>query len=499
MRTSYFKIGTWFNRSFFFGWVLLLILALSPLKSEAALRLDQHDVVIIVLKQNLTVLARSFDPKIAQTLITEVESQFDTFMDTNANYLLDRSDKESIVFGTDNREINMDSTFTKKFPFGMTGTAGISNRRESTNSAFATDPAFFDTRLAFEVRAPFLRNRFGKSDRGDVKVAKINKDRTEQSALFQVENQVYLSLTTYWNLVASRYFVKLTKRFLRRSREFLKVTQEKRVIGLSEDPDVLAAKAQLVVRKTEVLRANNLVKDFQQQLKNQLDLRFKDDVIPKDDLRLLKKPVTRAESMKVALASRNDYQSLLIEAQAKDVEISIAKDQKWPALDLFTSLRANSVDPSYGTALGQTFSFKNPEWNIGLNVTHSIDNRFAKSNLDRRKLEKAQLLIDIKKLENNIFLEIDESMRELDLQRQERINFRQVADLQGRRLDIEEKNFLVGRSSSDIIVRFQNDYLDAEKAHLDSELREKLAWLDLKRATSTLIPPKLKKLPGETR
>ena len=476
----------------------ILLLSFVPRPSHAVFKLSEQDVVLIVLRQNLEILAASFDPQIAQTLVTEVKSRFDILISGQVRYNIDRSAQQSIVFGTDNRQVLYEANAAKKFSFGMEGRVYMSNQRDTTNSAFATDPAFWERRLGFEVKAPFLKNRFGKSDRGEVAFAKAQKEVTQETSLEVLNNQVYEAVTTYWNLVASYYYLKLSKRFLGRALEFQRVTQEKRVIGLSEDPDVLAAEALVEERRVEILRANNLIKDFEEELKNRLDLKLKDKIRPKDKLYTKAKIPSEAYIFEKALENRNDYQALLKDAKARDIQIAVAKDQKLPGLDLFTSLELNSVDPSYGTVLGQTLSAQNPNWVIGAQFNLNFENRLAKSALDRSRLEKAQLLVNIKKVENFIALKIFEAHREWKLQRKETFKFSKIATLQRKRVEIEEKNYLQGRSSSDIIVRFQTDWLQAEKSRLDSELREKLAGVDLRFIMSILIPEDLKKLPGET-
>lgn len=476
-----------------------IFFSLLPRGAQGVLKLNEHDVILIVLKQNLQAIAAAFDPQIARTLITQVESQFDIFIAGQVRYNLDRSDKPNIVLGTDNRQILWEAEAKKKFPFGMEGRIFSSNQHDTTNSAFATDPRFFEPRIGFEASAPFLKNRFGKSDRGEVNLAKANQLTSEQNALAQLDQQVFEAVGIYWRLVASHYYLKVAKQFQVRANEFLKVTRNKLQIGLSEDPDLLAAEALAEARQVEILRAENFIQDFEERLRNHLNLPPSGKIIPADELFTKVKIPSDMQIYETALRNRNDYQSLLQDADAKDIKIAIAKDQKLPNLDLFTSLELNSVDPSYGTALGQTFSAQNPNWFIGGRFDLSFENRQAKSELERSQLEKAQLLIQIKKLENDISTEIFEALRELKLQWQETIKYAKIADLQRRRLEIEEKNYFQGRSSSDIIVRFQTDWLDAEKLQLDSELREKLADVDLRRITSVLIPEDLKKLPSENR
>jgi outer membrane protein TolC len=475
---------------YFACFFILMGIGLLSGSAWAQLRLSESDVITIVLRQNLEVLARSYDPKVAETLITQVKSQFDTLINGDAGYRLDQGDKTSIVFGTDNRQILYRARASKRLPYGVEGAVSLSNQHDSTNSAFATDPDFFETRLVFEARGALLRNRFGKSDQGEIHIAEAQKEVTTQKTLQNVEEEVYRAVISYWNLVAAYQYLDLAKKFLGRGQNFFNATRQKRVIGLSEDPDVLAAEVLVIQRKTEILRAENLLTDFQKRLLNDLNLRDSLTVIPKEDLKFQPKPFTRQEAMEVALRNRNDYLALLEDAKSKDIEIVVAKDQKWPSLDLVTSLELNSVDPDYGQALQETFSAQNPNWFIGAEFGLSFENRLAKSALQRGELEKAQLLVEIKQLENDIALQIDEIIREYILQNKESRDFFHIADLQRRKLDIELKNYSLGRSSSDIIVRFETDWLDAERSLLGANLRQVLARVDMRHVVSTLIPDK---------
>ncbi len=460
--------------------------------------LSESDVVTLVLRQNLDTLAQALDPQIAQTAVTQVQSRFDTLISGQVFYDLDQSEKENIVYGTDNRALLFEARVQKKLPQGVEGAMTLSNRRDSSNSPFATAPVLYEQTLALEARAPFLKNRFGKTDRGEVAYAQAQQEITRDQSLQRVEDITFQVVRTYWNLVAAQDFLQVTQRFLTMSEEFLRVTRDKKVLGISEDPDVLAAEALVLRRKTEVLRAKNLIQDLRENLRNQLDLRGGIAPMPKEDLGLQLKKVSQETIYAEALKNRSDYQAILKEAKAQDIRIAVAKDQKLPGLDLVTSLELNEIEPEEEAFLFGSLSGVNPRWLIAAQFTVDLENRLAKSSLERGRLEKARALIRIKKLENDIAIDIDEAYRELQLQRQEEANYTAVSALEKKKLDIEVKNFSIGRSSSDIIVRFQDDYLNAERERLESELRVKQAWVRLRYLMAVLVPPEIKTLPSET-
>lgn len=462
---------------FFFGYM--------P-SAAADLALKEGAVIDLVVQRNLGVKTERVYPQIADTDITKTKSQFDTKVSGQAYYNLDRSDKETIVLGTDNREVLYEAKVEKKFPQGVQGAIRVTNIHNQTNSAFATDPRFFDSSIQFDAQAPMLRNRFGKSDQLSVKLSEAQKKVVESGSLNAIQDRVAGAVRNYWNWVASKEYVELANRFLKLALDFQERTDLKKNLGLAEDTDLFATEALVQERQAETLRAKNLLEDLKQRLNDSLDFNLDTPLSTSEALGVRGQAMTSAEGMELALQRRPDYQALLDEAKVKDIQIAIDKDQKWPSLDLVSSLQLNSVDPDYGAALKQTFLAEHPEWLIGARFQIEIENRLAKANLKKSELEKIQVLLRIKELENSIALEVDERVRELALQRKELEKYSNAAVLQRKKMEGEMAKFALGRSDSDTIIRFQGDYLDASRRALEAKVRLQLAWVELRRSTATL-------------
>ncbi len=397
----------------------LALILCAPLTSRAGPSLKESDVVAWVLRQNLGIQADKLQPDIADTEITKAKSQFDTKVSGQVFYNLDRSDKETIVLGTDTREVLYEAKVEKKFPLGAEGAIRLTNIHNTTNSAFATDPSFFDTSIHFDVQAPFLKNRFGKSDRLTVDLSRQQKKTVEAQTLNEVQNEVARAVRQYWNWVASKEYESLARGFLKLARDFQGGTEKKKTLGLAEEVDLYGTQALVTEREAELLRAKNLYEDLRKGLLYTLNMDLEDPIRSGEVLGVPAITWDQASAMELALRLRPDYRALIEAAKSKDIQIALAQDQKWPSLDLFTSLELNSVDPAYGEALKQTFSAQHPDWLIGARFNLALENRLAKSQLKKNQLEKIQALLGIKDLENAIALEIDERLRELALQRQE--------------------------------------------------------------------------------
>ncbi|MFO1463513.1 MAG: TolC family protein [bacterium] len=469
-------------------WVLFLASPGYAGEADLPSVLGESDVLAWVVKRNLGVQAAAYDPQIAGTEITKTKGQFDTQVSGLASFDLDRSDKTSIIFGTDNRTVIWEAKAEKKFPVGVQGAVSLGNQRDSTNSAFATDPAFYETKLRFDAKAAMLRNRFGRSDKAQIALSEAGQKVSEERSRTVVEDRAAEAATAYWNWVATRYYLEVARRFLKLAQDFEGTIASKRLLGLAEETDSLAARALVVERQAELERAKNLTVDTEKRLRYLLDDPGGLSWRPKDSLRSDRRPGSKEDLLCLALEGRPEYLALRREAEAKDIQISLAKDQKIPSLDLFTSLTLNSVDPNYGTVLKESFSAQHPDWLIGAQFSLSIENRIAKGELDRGKLEKAKLLVQMQELESLIALEIDENWRQVLLQRKETDNFTRAAELQRLKMEEETKKYFLGRSDSDTIVRFQEDALAAERKRLEAELRYRLAWVQLRKSAATLLP-----------
>jgi len=120
-------------------------------------------------------------------------------------------------------------------------------------------------------------------------------------------------------------------------------------------------------------------------------------------------------------------------------------------------------------------------------LSFPLENRYARSGLNKAKHDLMKTLIDLKEKENNIANSITELIKRLKINRRVVSNAMKAVNLQRRKLVEELNKYRMGRSSSEMIVLYQND-------RLSSEIEAVNAWgdyyqtvLDLKLAENTLI------------
>jgi outer membrane protein TolC len=129
----------------------------------------------------------------------------------------------------------------------------------------------------------------------------------------------------------------------------------------------------------------------------------------------------------------------------------------------------------------------NPEWSVGLMLKYPLGNRTAKSGLRIAELEARRALLDIKKLEQEIMVEIDNSIQELESNMQ-RIDATKISkQLAEEALRAEELKFKEGLSTSHDVLSFQEDLATARVREISAVIDYNKSLVEFSRVKGTLL------------
>lgn len=489
-------------RTFFCLSVALFFLGGGDLHAQ---RHDLKEIHVIqrVLSHHFGVKIERLNPSLADQEVLQALSLYDTSLSGQVYYNRDKSDQSSSIFGTDKQSSGFDIEATKRLPYGVSAKLGLSEQWNKNNSPFTTTPKYFETGLSSEISVSLLKNRAGIVDRNTVEIARTYAKGSRFATVHQIENYLHQSLANYWQIVSSAQLLSLSYRFEKIAQEFLRTTRAKKNMGLSEDTDVLAAQATVLERQNDVVVAKKLLQDYTNALKEKLNYPLESQLSVKQSLFNRKRYKSRSQAISHALENRYDYQSLKKSLEASDLKIVMEKNKKWPSLDLFSTLYFNGIDRDVGESLKRNFNFSHPNWMVGGRLQIFLENRYAKGAVKKAELNRLKTVFALKQLENQIVFEVDQAYREIGLYSKEISNYSQTVALHKQKLNSELEKFLVGRSNSDIIVRFQSEYLEQERRLLNAYFQYHLALLKMERVSSDLIPASiqiddlLEKTPGE--
>ena len=482
--------------------------------SPLPINLSLKQVIEETLKNNTSIAVQKYNSKINEQAILERKADFDAVLDFGVSVREEtRQAAGAFANPTKSRNQNYDWDFSvsQKFLTGANYELGFNTNRNLTNSTFAGLNPQYTSDINFTMTQPLLKNFGIDNNKNQIYIAKNNQEISD----FQFKDSVIDVITEaenfYWDLVFSIEDLKVKKKSLKRAQDLEKQVQAQVEVGTMAPLEMLQAKSEVASRDQLLLSAQDIILDNEDKLKNILNYAF-DSELGKKRLRPSETakfdPGTEGsleEALQVSLSKRPDLLVKKKELDNRNIEVKYNKNQTYPTLDLVGSLGLNGISGEainittgtiqgtsqfgggYGNSLGDLASGKYRLWEFGFNLSYPLGNRAAKSKLVSKKLEVAQLLMDIKDLEKTITLEVREAYRQIktDIKR---VHATRIArKLAEEKLSAEEKKFEVGLSTSFNVLEFQEDLAEQQSNEIKAIIDYKKSKNRLRQAKAQTL------------
>jgi len=444
--------------------------------------LSLKEALELALINNFDVQFALYDRLIKDADIDEAKSVYDTVLKLNADYTYDRKEQASSLFGTSSHTGQAGMKLTKKLITGTDVSIDFQNIRESSDSAFSTLNPSYESYTEIKFTQPLLRNFFGMNDWADVKIARIDVRNFSLETLDKIETNLADVEEAYWDLVLSVELVDVEKEMYEKAKEFYEISRKKKKLGTSEITDLLAAEANMATRKTELIIEENTLKTAMNKLRLLINYPNATGILPISTIGITGANVTLLESLKISFEKRRDYKRAKNEIKAKRIKFNMKRNDRWPQLDFEGSLKLNGIERKVKDSMADAFTRENPEYNARVTFSIPLENRSERSAYNKAKHEKAKALLNLKKMEKVILADIDDAVRDVNVNKIKAEERLKIESLQKRKLEEELKQFGFGRSDSDRVIRFQEDLLRAKRLALNAlkDYKDSLIELYLK-------------------
>lgn len=476
------------------SFLILVILSLYPPllfcqqhEKDNALIISVDDVRILAINNNLDVKLAQLDSKIKGTELSYKEAVFDTILSGEIDYTNDQIKPASSLSGSKNITNNYNIGVDKKLKSGADLGIDFTNKREWTDSSFVSTNPYHDSQAKIAITQPIAKNFFGLIDRGNIKIVKEEIKNAELDSYIKIENAIISAEKAYWKLVLATEEFKIKKEILKKAVRLFNQYRNKLKIGLVETGDVLASEANMHVRESSLLLAFNTVRSAQELLGLHLNLKNKISLIPGDKLSGNNPGNTLTESLLAAFENRRDYKSRKNDIEAENIKLKMKSNSRFPEIDLKATFASNGLSDKYYRAVEGISEDSNPEYYVGLEFKFPVENNEANSEYKKAQLEKTRAIVNLQKTEREIISDVDEAFRNLNVNYVNIAKMRRVENLQRGKLLQEEKRFQYGRSNSDILIRYQEDLLNARMATQRSYFDHRVSMLDLMEAEDSFL------------
>jgi len=453
-----------------------------------AVYLFLDEVCELALNNNFDIQLAKFDAQFKEADLDEVTSIYDTVVEVEAKYKDDQKVSSSSFAGTASETNEYNFGVTKKLPTGTTLELDFDNQRSWTNSGYSTINPAHESLIKLTLEQELGKNFFGIKDRSNVKITKIDIQNAKYTSLDKIEDMLSEVQKAYWGIVEYINEIKIRENMLQRAKKLYNINQDRFERGIIEEPQLISSEANFEQKKIDLLLAKNEFSFHLNRLKFLLNLEDKDKtILPKDEFSFKSQSLNLSESLRIAFNKRRDYIKTKNEVKSKNINLVMEKNNMWPEINFEASIIRNGLDDHFSQSIEGISSEDNPEYFLGLTVKFPLENRKAKSKFKKAKIEKAKALLELKKKERKILIDIKDSVRNCNILGQRVEKQGKVVELHEMKLKAELNRYKYGRSDTDTVINYQNDLLQSRLLYNRALLDYKKALIELSVSKNSLL------------
>jgi outer membrane protein len=460
----------------------------------AARQLSIRECIELALQNNLDLQIERLRPGIQSWGIIREQGAFEPALRGRASY---RDDTQPLdperqaalgLSAIHSEELRLRTSIDGRLPTGTEYELAAFDTR--TQGTLAPDSVHVGG-AALTLRQPLLRNFWLTPNTAALRVARKARHIADQQLAQQLIQTVSAVLAAYYELVFAIENHKAKIEDLNRARALLDENRRRVELGVLSPLEVTQAEAGAAERREAVIVAERQIRDQENALKRLImrDVMELRDVaiepLDRPQVQIADIDVTR--SIQTALESRPDFLRLQHELQRRDILVQFNRNQLWPQVDLEGSYGLNARGPNAGRLADSLASAENPVWTVGVVVTIPLGNRQARANYHIARLEAEQAVLDLKRLEQDIIVEVDNAAGQVrtNLQRVEAT--RAARRLAEESLRAEETKLRTGASTSFQVLQAQAQLAAARSAEIRAQADYNKSLVELFRVEGTTL------------
>ena len=472
--------------------------AANALPNGPTLRLTVDEAVRRAMEHNPDLASVRLGTEVEAAKVSESESAyipvFSTILGTSSN----ATPPSSSLFGergVDTRDMFTSTGLRQRVPWGS-GTWNISwdtSRQTSNNPLTSFDPAL-QSGFQFSLSQPLLKDRKMDQARQQTIVARRDLASAELRVREAAVQTTAAVKQAYWMLKATIANVMVQQRSLELAQELVRQNRARVDVGQTPPLDLLQAEAEVAQRRENLIRANTAAGDAEDRLRRLImdpsDASFWSLRIEPTD-----EPALAGASPDVDAIAAGSFNERLDLARARNdlqnivTNVEFFNDQKLPDVRLETSYRGSGLGGTrflrtgefpgtvvgttrrgYGNVLGQMFDSSYPTWSLGVSVSYSLGRSYQEASLARATVERRQAVQRISSLQLQIAETLRQAVRQVHSTAERIAAARAGQTVALQRLDVEQRRFEVGLSTSFLVTQAQRDLLQTEVNLLQATL-----------------------------
>lgn len=400
-------------------------------------------------------------------------------------------------------------------PTGGSLTLSSSVSREETDSVFSVLSPSFTTSLGLELRQPLLRGRSIDAARHGLRIARIDRTRSDASLRRVAAETIAAVERAYWTLVGARTEVEARASAVSLAEEQKGDIDARIDAGTLSEADAAQPVAEIERRRGELLAAREAETRAENALKA---LILADPADPEWASRIA--PTSEAEEPAPATAAGTDIAAAegrrpeVAEAAARLERLAVddesARDRVRPQLDLVAGYSGRglagdrnpgiappfpvgtiavpeALDGGLGRSLGTIGEGRFPDASVGFSFSLPLGNRAARADAAQARSVRAQAELALLRARQQVGLEVRNASVALETAEQRLAAAKAGRSAAETQLRAEEERFTAGLATTFFVLTRQNDLTQARLAEVRALSDLRRARVEGARATGTLL------------
>jgi len=491
-----------------------------------------EECIALALRNNTGLRVQELSPIAATARVRQAYAQFDpaAFGNSGKNRSLSPGTTLTEVSPTPGTSVNL---FTTPDVLGQEIDWNLGVRKEFltggrlslqwTNARLSSSPSLvnqvvpqYATTLGLSLTQPLLRDFGWRFALLIVDVAQINEEQAFYEYKAQVANLIASVEQAYWVYVLAIENVHVDQRGLDLAKELLRQNEGRFKVGALPRTSVLESEAEVARREANLVRSSALQRIARDNLRALVNARDASEdallmIEPADKPGVAPAELDLDRSLEVGYKERPELVAARLNVDGRKVERKIAENRLLPRLDFVGGVGTNGLGgnnanlPSQSAFPGIAFD-PNPtvlggynrslelltdgrfyQYQFGAVLEVPFDNAEAKARYAEAKVNSEGARLSLSQLEENVTLEITQSVNNLKALLKSIEATRIARELAEENVRNQQARYDVGLATTKDLIDFTDRLTQAERAEIEALSNYNIEVARLHRADGTLL------------
>jgi outer membrane protein len=465
------------------------IVAIEP---NGPLNITINEAVLISLEKNKSLVVQKLNPQISRTVEQQALAAFDP--DFTASVSKGETRQKTVPapgagsVDETTRIFSAEAALSEFLPTGTT--IALRGSTEKLDNSLVAEQ-FAATRLGVDVTQPLLRGFGTTVNLVAVNQAKIDTKISQYELRGFVETLVAQVEETYWNYSLAQKSIEIYQQSLRIAEQQQKETEERINVGSLAASELVAAKAEVALRKQNLIVAQNTLDQTrlnfvrllnpggEEMWNREIALRSEPQT-PAIELGPVQSHVARGLQMRPEM----NQARLLIDRDELDVVKT--RNGLLPQLDLFITMGKTGYADSFDDSARNIFK-KDYDVLAGISLEYPPINRSARARNQRAELSRQQAREALDNLAQLVEVDIRGAYIQIISAEEQVAAAKASRELQEEKLRVETEKFNVGKSTYLLVAQTQRDFLQSQLTEIQAIIGFQVAVVEMHRLEGTLL------------